>query len=73
MGKSLKLSTTKIEDIKLVYAYLERENDSGKSRSTIGLHGKTKFRLKKITADMLRLSVITVYRILDKKEDSHRA
>ena len=73
MGQSINVHAIKIEDVKLVYQYLEKDKNLSKSRSAIGLHGKTKYKLKKITADMLKISIRTVSRILDHKEDYHRA
>ena len=51
MGRNINVTETKIEDIRLVYQYLDRENKKTRGQR------KTCFQLRKITADILNSRV----------------
>ena len=61
MCKENDLNDTKIEDIRLVFYHLDRENKKSRKR-------KSDFQLKKITADILKVSTSSVINVIDKKE-----
>ena len=61
MCKENDLNDTKIEDIRSVFYYLDRENKKSRKR-------KSDFQLKKITADILKVSTSSVINVIDKKE-----
>ena len=59
MATGKKLIATKIEDIKSVYSYLDREN-----KKIRGPKRKTEFQLRQNTAAALNLSTSMVYKVI---------
>ena len=67
MGRNINVTETKIEDIRLVYQYLDRKNKKTRGQR------KTYFQLRKITADILKVSARTVSNVIDGKKDTQHS
>ena len=67
MGRSDHIHDIKAQDIRLVYGYLQKDRHC---RSSLGIRNRlSKFKLKKIIAEMLKVSVRTVSRIIDTENE----
>ena len=67
MVRNINVNETKIEDIRLVYQYLDRKNKKTRGQR------KTYFQLRKITADILKVSARTVSNVIDGKKDTQHS